>query len=968
MSQDPSYILVAQEELQGIDIYGMLQKDDGIIWMTSNQGLLSYDGLEVKFYKHPEQTDNSLFGLRSAQPNEFYCFNLSGQIFKYAQDSFQLHYTLPDTLISSAMDIVPTKDGELFISGAHLVKLSKSKKLSIMKGEEKKTFGTSILINKAGELVYSGIGSGKVVFRKGDKTRMMDLSELLNQNAMGEFNVIGDANTYFVHPVTTFKLLQISGDSASYVPIDDSKLLKTDYPRQVYFTREGTIWFTLHSGGMRAFDLKGRQRYAGRKVFPQFSISAMLEDREGNLWFSTLGDGLLMIPEKSVLSFNRLAIREEEKIADIDVGRNGELFFATNKGAIAALDSSGTVVQIREAEIEPVDEFQIRHETGELFFSQRFDLYIVDIENGSIRNRQLLGTLKDITFIDDQNYLYATSAGVFFDGFQKSAVWDEINQIYPILELEGGYTKLSGSSRTRCLYYDRPNAQIFIGFASGLQIAKGGRSTELKWQGKTVVANEIKPFGGSIWISSDQHGVFEVQNGQLKLRIAADRETGKGKIQNMDFADDKLIVAYGDQVLIFDTKTGESRSIDRTDGLSSNLIKKVVVSGEKLWVNSGKSIQLLDWTKITQNEMAPDIRFTSFKVNDKELSRDGDMVFSYDQNNIEFNFFAPVFRHQGRLRYQYRLVGAGDDWQYLPFDQRSTRFTSLQSGDYKFEVRAINEDGVQSETLSHSFTILPPFWRRWWFLVLLVLAAGGVTFVFFRIRIENLKSKSKMEAEKNAIKQDLAESRLTALRSQMNPHFMFNALNSIQEYIVMNEKKLAEEYLGKFADLMRIYLDQGRTRTISLAEEIRAMKLYLELEQLRFEDSLSATVTIDSALLPDSIFIPSMIVQPYVENALKHGLLHKEGERILKVHFKGSEDGSMIHCIVEDNGIGREKAAEIRKMRNPDHQSFATSSTNRRLQLLNRGQDRPIGVNYEDLKNSAGESDGTLVTITIPVE
>ena len=149
----------------------------------------------------------------------------------------------------------------------------------------------------------------------------------------------------------------------------------------------------------------------------------------------------------------------------------------------------------------------------------------------------------------------------------------------------------------------------------------------------------------------------------------------------------------------------------------------------------------------------------------------------------------------------------------------------------------------------------------------------------------------------------------------MNPHFIFNALNSIQEYIVTNEKKLAGKYLGKFADLMRMYLKHSQSKQISVQEEIDALSIYLELEKVRFDDTLDYQIQTDQLTGADLMNIPPLLIQPFVENSLKHGLLHKSNDRKLSVEFANSQDEDVVVCTITDNGIGRQKSAEINKMR-----------------------------------------------------
>lgn len=219
----------------------------------------------------------------------------------------------------------------------------------------------------------------------------------------------------------------------------------------------------------------------------------------------------------------------------------------------------------------------------------------------------------------------------------------------------------------------------------------------------------------------------------------------------------------------------------------------------------------------------------------------------------------------------------------------------------------------------------------------------------------------KRDAELREIKLQQAESELKAIKAQMNPHFIFNALNSIQEMFFIGDKRLANEHLGKFSQLTREILKASGKQFITLAEETEMLKKYLELEGLRFEKDFSFSVSVNDENAADDILLPPMLVQPYVENSIRHGLLHKKGEKKITVQFIFDENKKLLVCVVEDNGIGRSASAEINKGRKQLHESFSTSANAKRLELLNQNREEKIGVDYKDLLQ------GTKVTISIPV-
>ncbi len=255
---------------------------------------------------------------------------------------------------------------------------------------------------------------------------------------------------------------------------------------------------------------------------------------------------------------------------------------------------------------------------------------------------------------------------------------------------------------------------------------------------------------------------------------------------------------------------------------------------------------------------------------------------------------------------------------------------------------------------------------------LIILGLVVMSGVFGYGRIQNKKKADliilelKETQKRLALEKQYRNSELKALKAQMNPHFIFNALNSIQEYIVLNEKNLASDYLGKFADLMRTYLYQSDAGMITIQEEVDSLKMYLELEALRFGDALNYSVDVDKNIPTESVHIPTMLIQPYAENALKHGLLHKTGERSLKISFT-RPNAQHIQCTVIDNGIGRKAATVLKEKKGSTHKSFASNANKSRLELLNYKKNKTIGVVYTDLHDPLENPLGTKVTLKIPL-
>jgi LytS/YehU family sensor histidine kinase len=280
-------------------------------------------------------------------------------------------------------------------------------------------------------------------------------------------------------------------------------------------------------------------------------------------------------------------------------------------------------------------------------------------------------------------------------------------------------------------------------------------------------------------------------------------------------------------------------------------------------------------------------------------------------------------------------------------------YYNLEPGNYTFHVKAANENGISSPEIAYSFTIRPPFWKTWWFRSLMALLVVALIFWFIKRRERSIREQNRMELQ-------LSELRLQALQSQMNPHFIFNSLNSIQSFIVKNNPIEAARYLAKFSALMRKILDNSHHQFQPLDTIIETLQLYVELESFRFSQGFTYKFDITDDPAREEVMLPPMLLQPFVENAIIHGLMPKEGAKHLLV--KVTVDNDDLLCIIEDNGMGRQNAGA----KKPGHISRGQQLTAGMVESLKTLRQIHASIEYVDLTNGAGQPAGTRVLIRIP--
>ncbi len=335
---------------------------------------------------------------------------------------------------------------------------------------------------------------------------------------------------------------------------------------------------------------------------------------------------------------------------------------------------------------------------------------------------------------------------------------------------------------------------------------------------------------------------------------------------------------------------------------------------------------------------------------EKAIAIDSAFHFSHDENNLSFQFGYRSLDNEDKPVLLYRL----NNGEWLPLnDENKVSFSNLSPNQYILTVKEKNDP---SQMLDLRFVVQPPFYKTWWFLLLTALLAAVIVFCLFRRRLQSVKRQA-------ALKQKVAETEMMALRAQMNPHFIFNCISSIDNFILDNDKDNASDYLNKFAKLIRNILDNSKNDVVPFWKDWETLKLYLELEQLRSNNKFSYTLQADEELLNGHYKIPPLIIQPYIENAIHHGLnplTGRKGELFLKAEIKGT----VLEFTIKDNGIGRKKAAQKDSV-SPSHQSYGMQLTKERIHLFNEEIGNDISINdlYDENENPMGTQVVVLLNI-----
>ncbi len=344
------------------------------------------------------------------------------------------------------------------------------------------------------------------------------------------------------------------------------------------------------------------------------------------------------------------------------------------------------------------------------------------------------------------------------------------------------------------------------------------------------------------------------------------------------------------------------------------------------------------------------------KLFGKNIPADSIFKMPHDQNNLIF-----TFGYLDQTSFQKAdLLYSINDLKWHSMEEMTISMYNMSPGDYTIKVRQ-KYDSDQIFVLK--VFIKPPWWETWWFYGLFLTSVLFAGFLIYKKRVADIRDE---EAEKNRIKQRISQIEMTALRAQMNPHFIFNCLNSINRFILINDTETASTYLTKFSRLIRMILDASKEEFVTLESELESLKLYIGMESMRFQESFEWKIIVEEQIQTHHLIIPPLLLQPYVENAIWHGLMQAPpdwGIKKLDIHIYKMNDATIIEII--DNGIGRNKAGILKSKTSNQHKSHGISLTEERLKLMQILQGSESGIHIEDLYDAQNNPCGTKVKIIL---
>lgn len=930
-SQQPSYNLIGEEELAGVNVYSMIQDNDQSIILATNNGLYRYNSLKFETFDSQATGDQSLFGLTKNKKGIIFCYNLSGEIF-YVKGNQLLHYfTVPKQLLSSVIQILIDADGNVLVSCKKIIKILPNKSVKVLYNY-KSNEASTIVIDSKGKVYFSdnneiySISNNNV---KHEYKFPFNIKNLLKPYTTNKGNINFNVNTEPKGFCITHKIKEVN-----YKVIHDSTAVYHNFVSN----SKPIIWFASSKNGVYGYYQNGKPLFNNQLLYKDYFISAYLEDNEGNTWMATFGKGILFIPNLNVIDFTNNQLLAEDDLLRI-TKKDNQLFFGGVKGKIYNLTNHK--IDIVKSNFRKIEFLKFMPKSKVFFVNAlAFDEKLqTQIQDHQYNKYDAFESVKSDTIF------FTTREGLFFSHDKKL---NAINNNYQI--------------RSYAVLFDNQTNTIWLGSSTGLEIYKNGKYLKKLFRNKVIFCTSIQKIYNQVWVATSS-GILIFENEKLIRIINKNNGLLSNKVFKLIKNHDYVYVSSNEGLQQYDLKLKAFKNFTKIEGLLSNAVFDFEVVNEDVYIITSKGLQKMSFKDIKQTYILPKVIIADVLVNGFENDKNK-FVFKPNENTIEFSLVTISYKLKDKLKFYYKLEGYDSKWVTTDFVSNKVRYTKLPSGTYTFRVKTAYNGVVADVETKYVFEIESAIWKKKWFVYSMILLFIAVIFLIYKIRIRYVISKKNIEIEKEKYIQEVNQSKLTALRSQMNPHFIFNALNSIQEFILLNKKELASNYLADFADLMRSYLQHSQEDMVSLYDEIETLDLYLKLEKIRFDNDFDYKIECDSQLSQDQVCIPSFLVQPFVENGIKHGLLHKKGDKILSISFQLISE-NLVTCEIVDNGIGRKANALLFKSKK--HKSFATQASQNRLDLLNQSFKEKIELQIIDLYDDQQVCLGTKIILSMPI-
>ena len=972
------------------------------LWIGTDGGIAKYDGLI--FEKFDSKVKNStpkgeqINCITELDSNNILCGTNNG-LNIYSKNNRNWRYidkdTFGNTLPKSALNNIFVLDGKIFLcyTGQDLVVYNPLyKRFDIFEwkqfaskffDKEFKTINHILLKSKTELWLATNLG----LFSFNLETKSFSFHPHENKQPKDLYKILKKGDNLWIagYSLRKFNITHNKWENYNLPKIDIKRFNHLQFCKSIAFLNDSII---LYGGavGLWKFNIYNKKftpvvSKENQLVFSDFMINSFCQNQE-HLWVAT--NGGLLYSNRQYEAFNIEDIRHITNWQNI-----GEIFFVPQKITVnekayyLTMPKKGDLIKVENNRIKTIY-FNKNIDNQIIGFFRLDNLIYVYSQSKLFIISQLVDKL-ELQYDFDKQFSNLVITSITYDrnqnlwigtlnqGLIKYDLTKKIASKIPVIE------KQFKNLNVICISsYEN---EIFIGTqGNGLIIYNTSENSVQNFTNESETASYIPDYNIlSLQVYKNNIQVTTKNNGLIKLKKSKDKWIYGEDNSLIKYLPSTIYCTnlssrgrfwYSSQkgIATIDSKEQILIEYDNTFGIGKQGGFEAIVeqSDSNFTFCSKENFVDINTNLLSFQPQTLNLQLKDIKVNDKSIDYKNIYEYKYNQNYFTFDFALNEYLTPHKIVYTYILEGLEKEWQILNYNNRSIRFPSLAAGSYTLRLKATSTDQskISNEIIYH-FNISPPFWKTWWFLLCSILLLLTIVIAYFIVREKKIKA---AEEEKSRINKVIAELEIRALRAQMNPHFIFNSLNSIQHSIAKQDFETAYLYLNKFSKLLRLVLNYSEKNYLTIEQEITILTLYLEIEKMRFGNSFEYKINVDESIDEEFIEIPSLLIQPFVENSIWHGLMLKAENRKIEISFEVKIENILLVTIY-DNGIGRKKAAEIKskQIKAQDHQSKGMKLSQERLEIIQHQTNQIASIEIEDLVDEYDQALGTKVLITLPI-
>ena len=943
------------EQLPTQVVYDMLTDAKGYIWLGTDKGLYRFNGRTFISIPFNRTSSKAVSFLQEDKDGVVWCMNFYNQLFSIKKDSL-LQYEIDPQVVKEASTFNNAVIGEKKLWLHSFTKIYEFDKAShkLLRtfnapGRFARIIASGVDNNTHSFYAYSNAG---FLFSSGARKAGWDSVD----QKYAEMRFISGKGSVIGLATGRERTVPFQIKDEKRVLLSPPDLAEDVYVFQGVVVKNNDYWICTQNGAYQWNIETGETKC----YLPNERVSDVVKDYQGNYWISTLDNGIFVCPS---LANTLIKIYENpllDNFTKLQALPNGEILAGNSQGLMSKLNLDDRqvfhydLVKMRETEFISYDT------SAKLIFSNRgvfkqdskTPVEIMDYSKGVERDKfgNLILSFFNGAFIMNDHFGQLDRRPVLNCPLYNVDTAHDINY--------GFHYALSLRTKRSIGALAFKNKEGFwVAYEDGLyEYYYNGNTRILKDEDGLPVSGKslLQLDEGSLVAGTSTKGVMIFKNGKIVRSYTEKKGLSSNNVRKIIRQQNYIWVLTDAGLDRINQESGVITNYLEEYGLSNIIINDFIVQNDKLLFATPTGI-LLRYNVIRYSNF--EIRFPMLRASSNGTEVPEGSMLPGGRHDISFYFEALHYISPSSVTYQYRLKGIDTIWRQISTFNNQLIFSQLSPGRYEFEIQAKAGLLYKSARRSFSFIVPKSYWQQNSFIVVVFLLVSLITWLILRVWKKNL-------LKKQTVKEQLLKSQLVALRAQMNPHFLYNVLNTVQGLVYGNRKAEAGALLGNFSDLMRKTLHASDKQLLPLKDEIENIRLYLELEKARFDEGFEFHIGVMNIEDLSEIYIPSLLIQPFIENAVKHGLMHKRGTKRVDIKFEKKMDSLVV--TIEDNGIGRQQSLEINQRTKSKPSSFATVALNERMDLFNSLYKRKITHEIIDKLDERHSPTGTKVLLTIP--